>query len=195
MRDHETPHQVTSREALGPLLKDAEDLLETVSILKYLIEEESEQEEIPISINEEVEEKEEPQQEPIEEPQEISIENGQRETEELVAVEVVEGDQTTINEVVSPSEEGTKVAEKLVKQSVSDLPSAIGVNERYLFINELFDGDGETYQIAIEQLNGFDHIQDAMKYVRDELSDKFNWDQEQESTISFYALIEKRYAA
>ena len=41
MQDYDTPDDVTNKEELGPLLKDAEELLETVSILKYLIEEEA----------------------------------------------------------------------------------------------------------------------------------------------------------
>ena len=40
MQDHDTPEDVTNKEELGPLLKDSEELLETVSVLKYLIEEE-----------------------------------------------------------------------------------------------------------------------------------------------------------
>ena len=40
MQDHDTPDDVSNKEELGPLLKDAEELLETVSVLKYLIEEE-----------------------------------------------------------------------------------------------------------------------------------------------------------
>jgi len=110
------------------------------------------------------------------------------------AVSEDENVNATINEIISPSNENTSVADTLEKGGVSDLHAAIGINERFLFINELFDGDDEAYKSAINQLNDFLHLPEALKYVRAELSDRYTWDQEQESTISFYSLIEKRYA-
>ncbi|MBL4578366.1 MAG: hypothetical protein JKY18_01400 [Flavobacteriales bacterium] len=198
MRDHETPQEVTSREELGPLLKDAEELLETVSVLKYLIEEENEQSEALKAVVEPVEEIEEKQV--VEEKTEpITVAHDREPDEQLTAKEPAKeaynnDTQTTINEVIAPGQESTKVGDKLVMEAVDDLNTAIGLNERFLFIKELFDGDAEAYQIAIEQLNGLSHLQDAMKFVRAELSEKYIWDQEEESTISFYTLIEKRYA-
>ena len=218
MQDHDlptgqagTPQDVTSKEELGPLLKDAEELLETVSVLKYLIEEEEAENVVqPEVIEEVIVEPVAPEQEvvsetpaPIQE-ESIPVEPApvQEETIETTVdtemsapqVEVEQGESTSVNDSVAPSVGDASVAHKLEKDVVHDLQSAIGLNERYLFINELFDGDGEAYNAAIQQLDSFLHLPEALKYVRAELSGKYNWDQEEESTISFYSLIERRYA-
>ena len=172
MKDHETPENVTSKEELGPLLKDSEDLLETVSVLKYLIEEE---------------EVEDPASVPDESDGEIVSDQPENVSED-------HDESSTINEAIAPPADNTSIGDKLEKDVVNDLQSAIGLNERFLFINELFDGDGAAYQTAFDQLNSFADLPEALNYIRTELSDKYTWDQEQESTISFYSLIEKRYA-
>ena len=207
MQDHDTPDDVINKEGLGPLLKDAEELLETVSILKYLIEVEEVQDVVSAST-------EEPQPEAIETAptvQEPVSEIFQPVVEEKAEVEGAkatefddrvqpentgegQGEASTINETIAPSVEDTSVAHQLERDVINDLQSAIGLNERFLYINELFAGDGDAYNAAVLQLDSFANLPEALKYVRAELSDRYTWDQEQESTISFYSLIERRYA-
>ena len=219
MRDHETPDDVTSKEELGPLLKDAEELLETVSVLKFLIEQEVDQpqepetieeipaeldvdeplaiEEVPVEVVEEAVEAE-VVVEPITIGSTVSYEPSEEPSETIVQDEAPPSaepeNQTTINDLGTPEQEQVRLADKLETEAVANLQSAIGLNERFLFINELFDGNEEAYKNAIAHLNDLSHLEEAMQYVRAEISDKFNWDQEQESTISFYSLIERRYA-
>jgi len=214
MHDHDTPEDVTNKEELGPLLKDAEELLETVSILKYLIEEEDLAGEA--STSQDVGQKQAgetmpPLQEaavehaPAQMEEEAAAEppTGREETSETAKVDTgVQPENTengaqevsTINEAGAPATGGVSVASQLESEVVHDLQSAIGVNERFLYINELFEGDGDAYNTAVAKLNAFSNLPEALKYVRNELSEKYTWDQEQESTISFYGLIEKRYA-
>lgn len=219
MRDHETPDHITSKKELGPLLRDAEELLETVSILKYLIDDEdniNEEASLPAEVEilssenpvendndpdpkttgvetekyESTSEEKESGQEKVEEP---IIERAPFTSKE-VAVEDENDNQTTINEAIAPNQDQTRVGDKLEQDGVKNLVNAIGINERFLYINELFDGDSDGYERAINHLNSFSHLREAMEFLRAEVSDKYNWDQEQESTITFYALIEKRFA-
>ena len=209
MKNHETPEDVTSWEELGPLLKDAEDLLETVSVLKYLMDENQEVQSANVKTNDQEvpENKEEqndesPETPPITKPPateeaSVVVEEPLQEEDSEEPLETTISDSTdkaSLNEMASPSNDMTSIASKLGNDAVDDLQSAIGLNEKFLFINELFDGDGDAYAVAVDKLNAFQHLPEALKYVRAELSDKYTWDQEQESTISFYALLERRYA-
>jgi hypothetical protein len=214
MQDHDTPDDVSNKEELGPLLKDAEELLETVSILKYLIEEEEVENEVAASTEDpkpEVTETAPPVQkldsenlQPIvEEKTEAESQTSEHDTVETVGVDATVqpentgaelGEGSTINETIAPPAKDASIAHQLEREVVNDLQSAIGVNERFLYINELFAGDGDAYRDAVQQLDSFANLPEALKYVRAELSDRYTWDQEQESTISFYSLIEKRYA-
>ena len=209
MQDHDTPEDVTNKEELGPLLKDSEELLETVSVLKYLIEEEdlSNETSRPEDIGpEQTGETMTPLQEAAakhspDQMEEATAEPtaGWEETSETDEVDTrVHPENTkngaqevsTINETVAPPTGGASVASQLEREVVNDLQSAIGVNERFLYINELFEGDGDAYNTTLVKLDAFANLPEALKYVRNELSEKYTWDQEQESTISFYALIE-----
>lgn len=207
MQDYDTPDDVTNKEELGPLLKDAEELLETVSILKYLIEEEAVEDVVSAATEEPRPEASETAP-PVKEP---DPENSQPVVEDKAEAEAAKatafdarvptesagaepGETSTINETIAPSLEDTSVAHQLERTVVNDLHSAISLNERFLYINDLFAGDGDAYNAAVQQLDSFANLPEALKYVRAELSDRYTWDQEQESTISFYALIEKRYA-
>jgi hypothetical protein len=207
MQDHDTPEDVNNKEGLGPLLKDAEELLETVSILKYLIEDEEVEDVVSASTEQprpEASETAPPVQEPVSE----IFQPGVEEKAEADAAKATEfdapvqtentgagqGEASTINETIAPSVKETSVAHQLERTVVNDLQSAIGLNERFLYINELFAGDGDAYNAAVLKLDSFANLPEALKYVRAELSDRYTWDQEQESTISFYSLIERRYA-
>ena len=189
MKNHETPEDVTSWEELGPLLKDAEDLLETVSVLKYLMDENQEvqsanvktdDQEVPE--NEEEQNDESPETPPITKPPgteeaSVVVEEPLQEEDSEEPLETTISDSTdkaSLNEMASPSNDMTSIASKLG--------------------NDAVDGDGDAYAVAVDKLNAFQHLPEALKYVRAELSDKYTWDQEQESTISFYALLERRYA-
>lgn len=51
------------------------------------------------------------------------------------------------------SKEQSSIADKMQKSQVNDLRQAIGINEKFLFINELFNGDLGRYNKVIDELN------------------------------------------
>ncbi len=57
------------------------------------------------------------------------------------------------------------LATKIQKNSISDIKSAIGINDKFLFINEIFKGNSESYHQAIETINNFNHFHEALDYI------------------------------
>jgi len=53
------------------------------------------------------------------------------------------------------------LAAKLQYNPINDLRSAIGINDKFLIMNQLFKGSMEQYNAAIERLNGFYNFEDA----------------------------------
>jgi len=53
----------------------------------------------------------------------------------------------------------------LKTKPLTDLSDAIGINDRFLFIREIFDGDKEAYNQAITRLNKSESIKDAMAVI------------------------------
>jgi len=53
------------------------------------------------------------------------------------------------------------IAARLQYNPINDLRSAIGINDKFLIMNQLFKGSMEQYNSAIERLNDFHNYEDA----------------------------------
>lgn len=110
-----------------------------------------------------------------------------------------------INEAVGSAHGNTSLNEKL-KQSkidlgdtlteapVRDLRKAIGVNDRFLFINELFRGDEPAYERSIKTINGFSIFPEAEYWIQRELKVKNGWNDSNEIVQQFYRLVKRRFS-
>ncbi|MHA4809625.1 hypothetical protein ACX0G9_16045 [Flavitalea flava] len=77
---------------------------------------------------------------------------------------------------------------------VRDLKKAIGVNDRYIFISQLFRGDEVMYERSIKTINGFRILPEAEYWMERELKVKLGWDENREATRHFYQLVKRRFA-
>lgn len=88
-----------------------------------------------------------------------------------------------------------EVSEKLNDQSIKDLKKGIDVNERFLYINELFRGDESTYERSIKTINSFSIWPEAEYWISRELKIKLGWDDKNPVVQQFYQLVRRRFAA
>jgi hypothetical protein len=73
---------------------------------------------------------------------------------------------------------------------VHDISKAIGINDRFLFLKELFDNDKELYTQAIKKLNTLSNIEEAKAYIKVTLK---NWDKDSEPAQLFLSIVHRRY--
>lgn len=85
------------------------------------------------------------------------------------------------------------VPNKIQKPSIQDLTKAIGLNDKFLFANELFEGNMQEYSIAIQQLNGAGSLESAMDYFSN-LQQLYEWDMEKETVKQLVDLVDRRYS-
>lgn len=85
------------------------------------------------------------------------------------------------------------LADKLGKTKIDDLTVAIGLNQKFRFINELFDGDSDAYNVAVKKLNQLPDRTAAQSLLHNELISTYSWDEENEVTLTFLNLVERRY--
>lgn len=76
---------------------------------------------------------------------------------------------------------------------IKDLKKAIGVNDRYLFINELFRGDEVMYERSIKTINSFSIYPEAEYWIKRELKLKIGWDDKNEVVKQFDQLVRRRF--
>ena len=100
---------------------------------------------------------------------------------------------TSINDSFASGAPEKTVADKLRQQPITDLKSAIGLNQKFLFMNDLFEGENEKFNDAINKINSFKTLKEALAYIDREISSA--WDKENSSVINFMDLVERRFMA
>ena len=89
---------------------------------------------------------------------------------------------------------GADLAASLKESPLRDLKKAIGINDRFVFINELFRGDEAMYERSIKTINNFRILQEAEYWMIRELKVKLAWDDDKETTKHFYQLVKRRFS-
>ncbi len=85
------------------------------------------------------------------------------------------------------------LASKLKKTKIEDLKSAVALNQRFLFSNELFNGNMEAFNRALNELNHLENMDEALRYIDLQLSKNYNWKKDSDTVGEFLALIERRF--
>ena len=87
-----------------------------------------------------------------------------------------------------------EVAHLLTDAPVRDLRRAIGINDRFVFISELFRGDEVMYERSIKTINGFRIFPEAEYWNERELKVKLGWDETKDCTRHFYQMVKRRFS-
>ena len=101
--------------------------------------------------------------------------------------EVINHDVQTLADTIAPPRD--RASELLRNEPVTDLRRAIGINDRFLFIRDLFGGDGAAYEAAIDALNGFDNLDDCMIYI----AEHYAWNPNSDGAVLLMELLERKY--
>ncbi len=88
----------------------------------------------------------------------------------------------------------TELVDRLKHEPIKDLRKAIGINDRFVFINELFRGDEAMYERSIKTLNSFYNFAEAEYWINRELTLRLGWDQYSELVKHFYQLVKRRFS-
>ena len=88
--------------------------------------------------------------------------------------------------------EDNSLAAKLQQNPVRDLKSVIGINDKFLFVNELFGGSMEKYNKSIENLNDLKTLNGAMIYLN-ELKIELQWNSSNEAYLKLKELISRKF--
>lgn len=71
---------------------------------------------------------------------------------------------------------------------ITDLRKAIGLNDRFLMIRDLFAGDAARYEDTIDTLNEFEDLDECMIYI----VENFAWNPDSEGAKMLVSLIERK---
>lgn len=85
-----------------------------------------------------------------------------------------------------------EISNQIGFDSLPTLIGSFGLNERLLYINELFDGSSESFSDTIKHLDNRSDLSEAATYI-EEIRGKFNWDIESETVEEFIQKLCRRY--
>jgi hypothetical protein len=100
---------------------------------------------------------------------------------------------TSINDKLKPGS-AAELGSTLKATPVKELRKAIGVNDRFVFINELFRGDEPMYERSIKTINNFRILPEAEYWMERELKIKLGWDDSRDIVQHFYQLVRRRFS-
>ena len=115
-------------------------------------------------------------------------------TEEVSGIrtyKIVRENAPTISDKLEQSVDNS-IAARMQRKPVSDLISAIDINDKFLFLNELFGGSMDKYNKSIRSLNSFSTLLGAKTYMS-ELQIEFQWDCNSDAYKKLADLIERRF--
>ena len=96
------------------------------------------------------------------------------------------------NSISLPDEEDNSLAAKLARKKIENLNNAIGINEKFLFTNELFNGNTEQFLKTIEDLNNCVSLSEA-KQKLSSVAQKRSWEVKEDTFQKLELLLSRKY--
>ena len=91
-------------------------------------------------------------------------------------------------------DERQEVAATLQGTPIRDLKKGIGVNDRFLFVQDLFRGDENMFERSLKTINGFSIYPEAEYWIQRELKVKLSWPDNSETVRLFDQLVKRRFS-
>ena len=105
---------------------------------------------------------------------------------EPVLGEVLGGDVHTLADTIAAPKD--MASEIVRKERITDLKQAIGINDKFLLLRDLFGGDTERYERTIDRLNEFDDLDDCIIYI----SENYDWNPSSDGVRFLMELLERK---
>lgn len=109
------------------------------------------------------------------------------ESTEQVLGDVINADIKTFADTLAPAEEA--VADIVGKEAINSLNEAIGINDRFLLMRDLFHGSPEELDKAVGKLDSFSTLDDCLVHI----VENYDWNPHCDGAKLIMSLIERRY--
>lgn len=103
------------------------------------------------------------------------------------------GESKSINDLIAARFSDQSISGRMQHNPISNLKTAIGINEKFIFVYELFMGNMALYNEVIEQLNSMAGRNEAIALM-EELRAKYHWDIENMAFQKLIDMVTRRYS-
>ncbi len=127
----------------------------------------------------------EPTPAPMPEPIVVEAPKEQQEVEQPKRIGDILGSKTTLADQMIKDDAPTTPFNR-----ITDIRKAMGLNDRFLMIRDLFAGDADRFDATIDTLNEFEDLDECMIYI----VENFKWNPDSEGAKLLVSLIERKLA-
>lgn len=92
---------------------------------------------------------------------------------------------------LTPPEE--TVSDKNKKNKILDFKSALSINQRYMFVKELFNNNQQDFDDALTSIETCKNYQEAINLLVDKYGADNNWDTDKDEVAELFELISKKF--
>lgn len=107
--------------------------------------------------------------------------------------ELISRNSPSLNDALSNNGK-VELGERLGGMGVKDLKDAIGINDKFQFIQSLFRSDKTMYDRSVKTINESTSLQEAENWMERELKIKLGWNESDPLVKQFYSLVRKRFS-
>jgi len=101
--------------------------------------------------------------------------------------------QRSLNDLFNERREDHSISSQYQRAKVGDLTKAISINDKFIYIKELFHNRGEDFSTSIKLLNECTNMEEAFDCL-EELKQKYFWDSKSDAYLSFCDLLRRKYS-
>ncbi len=88
--------------------------------------------------------------------------------------------------------EDALMGQKLKRKAIKSLKHGIGINDKFMIINDLFEGRAKDFNAAIKELDNKENLQSAI-FLLEDMKDENLWETKDNAYIQLKSYIERRY--
>jgi len=107
--------------------------------------------------------------------------------------EQFQSEQPTVNQVLAKDAPGETLADQFQKKPVESIHQSISLNQKFTFINQLFNGDSVAYHIAVDDLEHCRSFSEAKELMNRVYGPKYHWRMNPDEADEFYEIVQRRF--
>jgi hypothetical protein len=102
-------------------------------------------------------------------------------------------DQPTLNDSLKQVTAKETIMDRHQKTRIENIKSAIPLNQKFVFINELFRGDTSAYHQALNELEQCEDYKSATELLLQKYARNYGWNMNGEEVEAFFEIIERKF--
>lgn len=81
-----------------------------------------------------------------------------------------------------------------VKLKVESIGNSIALGQRFMFINQLFDGSKDDFEQAVTEIDNSHTLENALNMVTQRLAQKYNWNLKDDAVIDLLTIVKRKFS-